>query len=82
MDFEVSNIGIAATVAAGAVSFLSPCALPLVPGCVSYDAGNSSNRPEAAAPDRFGLPLLSLPRAGRVIQIAVGGIMILMGLPW
>lgn len=38
---EISNIGIAAAFAAGVVSFLSPCVLPLVPGYVSYVAGHS-----------------------------------------
>lgn len=37
----VSNIGVATAFAAGAVSFLSPCVLPLVPGYVSYVAGQS-----------------------------------------
>ncbi len=37
--FEISGIGIAAAFAAGIVSFLSPCVLPLVPGYVSYVAG-------------------------------------------
>lgn len=37
--FEISGIGIAAAFAAGAISFLSPCVLPLVPGYVSYVAG-------------------------------------------
>lgn len=41
MDFEISNIGIVTAVAAGAVSFLSPCVLPLVPGYVSFIAGKS-----------------------------------------
>lgn len=36
-----SNIGFATAFAAGAVSFLSPCVLPLVPGYVSYMAGQS-----------------------------------------
>jgi len=38
---EVSTIGLAAAFAAGMVSFLSPCVLPLVPGYVSYVAGQS-----------------------------------------
>lgn len=37
--FEGSMIGFAAAFAAGLVSFLSPCVLPLVPGYVSYVAG-------------------------------------------
>lgn len=40
--FEISNIGILSALAAGAISFLSPCVLPLVPGYVSYVAGNSA----------------------------------------
>jgi cytochrome c-type biogenesis protein len=38
---EVSNIGVLTAFAAGAISFLSPCVLPLVPGYVSYVAGES-----------------------------------------
>lgn len=41
--FEISNIGIATALAAGAISFLSPCVLPLVPGYISYVAGNTHN---------------------------------------
>ena len=37
--FEASSIGLAAAFAAGVVSFLSPCVLPLVPAYVSYVAG-------------------------------------------
>lgn len=40
--FEISNIGILSALAAGAISFLSPCVLPLVPGYISYVAGNSA----------------------------------------
>lgn len=39
---EVSNIGILTAFLAGTVSFLSPCVLPLVPGYVSFIAGNSA----------------------------------------
>jgi cytochrome c-type biogenesis protein len=41
---DVSQISLAAMTAAfaaGAISFLSPCVLPLVPGYVSYIAGHS-----------------------------------------
>lgn len=38
---EISVVGIATAFAAGAVSFLSPCVLPLVPAYVSYVAGQS-----------------------------------------
>ncbi|MCP4564499.1 MAG: cytochrome c biogenesis protein CcdA, partial [Bosea sp.] len=39
---EIASIGIWAALAAGAVSFLSPCVLPLVPGYVSYIAGGAA----------------------------------------
>ena len=35
-----SGIGLGTAFAAGVVSFLSPCVLPLVPGYVSYVAGD------------------------------------------
>jgi cytochrome c-type biogenesis protein len=38
---EISGIGIFAAFAAGFISFLSPCVLPLVPGYVSFIAGKS-----------------------------------------
>ncbi|MDX8512684.1 cytochrome c biogenesis CcdA family protein [Mesorhizobium captivum] len=38
---EISNIGVLAAFAAGVVSFLSPCVLPLVPGYISYVAGRT-----------------------------------------
>lgn len=38
---EISTIGVLAAFAAGIVSFLSPCVLPLVPGYVSYVAGRT-----------------------------------------
>ena len=38
---DVSTLGLTTAIAAGVVSFLSPCVLPLVPGYVSYLAGQS-----------------------------------------
>ncbi|WP_332717518.1 cytochrome c biogenesis protein CcdA (plasmid) [Pelagibacterium nitratireducens] len=38
---EISSIGIATAFAAGVISFLSPCVLPLVPGYISYVAGRT-----------------------------------------
>lgn len=38
---EVSIIGLVTAFAAGVISFLSPCVLPLVPGYVSFVAGRS-----------------------------------------
>lgn len=61
MDFEISNIGIVAAVAAGAVSFLSPCVLPLVPGYVSFIAGRSGGAWQGVeAPRKSAAAILSL----------------------
>lgn len=38
---EISNIGAFTALAAGTISFVSPCVLPLVPGYISYVAGNT-----------------------------------------
>ena len=42
---EASTIGLAAAFVAGIVSFLSPCVLPLVPGYISYIAGQTATVP-------------------------------------
>lgn len=39
--WEISGVGMTAAFLAGLISFLSPCVLPLVPGYVSYVAGQS-----------------------------------------
>ena len=41
---NISGIGVLATFLAGAISFLSPCVLPLVPGYVSFIAGQPDLR--------------------------------------
>ncbi|WP_225769700.1 cytochrome c biogenesis CcdA family protein [Inquilinus sp. Marseille-Q2685] len=41
---ELSGIGLVTAFAAGTVSFLSPCVLPLVPGYLSYVAGQSLHK--------------------------------------
>ncbi len=56
---EISNIGVLTAFAAGLVSFLSPCVLPLVPGYVSYIAG----RTVAEGPNG-GAVALRLPAVG------------------
>ena len=38
---DASTVGLATAFAAGIVSFVSPCVLPLVPGYISYVAGQS-----------------------------------------
>lgn len=39
---EISGVGAVTALAAGAISFLSPCVLPLVPGYLAYIAGNTN----------------------------------------
>jgi cytochrome c-type biogenesis protein len=58
---ELANIGIWAALAAGAVSFLSPCVLPLVPGYVSYIAGGSATAlgPVSRASSRLNAVVMS-----------------------
>jgi cytochrome c-type biogenesis protein len=56
----VPHVGLVAAFLAGLVSFLSPCVLPLVPGYVSYLAGN-------ALGDQGGGPV----RAGRWVTLAL-----------
>jgi cytochrome c-type biogenesis protein len=54
----VSIIALLTSFAAGFVSFLSPCVLPLVPGYVSYIAGHSLRTP--ASPTVTGINFVAL----------------------
>lgn len=56
----LSGIGLATSFAAGVVSFLSPCVLPLVPAYVSYVAGDRLAASEGAAGSRTKLAALRL----------------------
>ena len=49
---DLSGLGLITAFAAGAVSFLSPCVLPLVPAYVSYVAGQSLHGTEMDAHTR------------------------------
>lgn len=49
---ELSGVGLIAAFLAGAISFVSPCVLPLVPGYVSYVAGHSAGAVEARDQNR------------------------------
>src|SRR3989304_4436210 len=57
---DPATLGIIAAFAAGVVSFLSPCVLPLVPGYVSYVAGHSLNERGGAASVRLQAVALSI----------------------
>ncbi|MEY8828838.1 cytochrome c biogenesis CcdA family protein [Sedimentitalea sp. XS_ASV28] len=55
---DISLLGLIAALLAGAISFVSPCVLPLVPGYVSYIAGRTVAG--SAAPPRSRAVWLSL----------------------
>jgi cytochrome c-type biogenesis protein len=57
---EIANIGVLTAFVAGVISFLSPCVLPLVPGYVSYVAGQSLKQGEQQANVRARLATLTL----------------------
>jgi cytochrome c-type biogenesis protein len=57
---ELSLIGFATAFAAGAISFLSPCVLPLVPGYVSFVAGSSLEEMRDGAAPRLQSATLAL----------------------
>ncbi|OGA22330.1 MAG: cytochrome C biogenesis protein [Betaproteobacteria bacterium RIFCSPLOWO2_02_FULL_67_26] len=58
---ESGSVGLAAVFAAGVISFLSPCVLPLVPAYVSYVAGDPSyaTQGETGGRGRIGVAMLS-----------------------
>ena len=60
MTVDLSVVGIVTAFAAGAISFLSPCVLPLVPAYVSYVTGQSVNRDTPRSGER---------EAGRQLRI-------------
>jgi cytochrome c-type biogenesis protein len=60
MALDSSGLGPIAAFAAGVVSFLSPCVLPLVPGYVSFIAGTAAREQGAAVSTRWTPPLLAL----------------------
>jgi len=57
---EIAGISILTVFFAGAVSFLSPCVLPLVPGYLSYVAGRSLDEMQQAAPIHQRLSVVGL----------------------
>jgi cytochrome c-type biogenesis protein len=73
---EISNIGVLTAFAAGAISFLSPCVLPLVPGYVSYVAGESAVNGEA---DRGFLPRLKALALSLYFVLGFSTVFVLLG---
>ncbi|WP_152048524.1 cytochrome c biogenesis CcdA family protein [Aureimonas psammosilenae] len=72
MDFTVANISIVGAVAAGAISFLSPCVLPLIPGYVSFVAGSSGTGAAAASKLRTAILSLCFILGFATIFVALG----------
>jgi cytochrome c-type biogenesis protein len=67
-----AGVGIFAPLAAGVVSFLSPCVLPLVPGYLSAVSGVSANELETAGWRRVLGPSLLFVASFSAIFIALG----------
>lgn len=67
-----SGVGIFAALAAGVVSFLSPCVLPLVPGYLSAVSGVSANELESAGWRRVLGPSLLFVASFSAIFILLG----------
>lgn len=57
---EIAGVGVLLAFAAGLVSFLSPCVLPLVPGYVSFVAGRSLSEARAQHAARARLAAIGL----------------------
>jgi cytochrome c-type biogenesis protein len=57
---NASGIGLATAFVAGIVSFLSPCVLPVVPGYISYIAGQTGQRLDVAIDRRSRIKALTL----------------------
>ena len=58
--FEIGGVGILTAFAAGLISFLSPCVLPLVPGYLSYIAGDTLAGSSYRSPGIVRIPALAL----------------------
>src|SRR3954452_20055346 len=67
-----SGVGLLAALAAGLVSFLSPCVLPLVPGYLSAVTGVSAAELEDAGWRRVLVPSLLFVGSFSAIFIALG----------
>jgi len=67
-----AGVGVLAAMAAGTVSFLSPCVLPLVPGYLSTVVGVAPSDLERAGPRRVLLPSLAFVTSFSLIFILLG----------
>jgi cytochrome c-type biogenesis protein len=69
---SATGVGVFAAIAAGAVSFLSPCVLPLVPGYLSTVVGVSPNELAGAGVRRVLVPSLLFVASFSAIFILLG----------
>jgi cytochrome c-type biogenesis protein len=67
-----AGVGVLAALAAGVVSFLSPCVLPLVPGYLSAVVGVAPSDLEGAGARRVLLPSLAFVASFSLIFIVLG----------
>lgn len=76
-----SSVGFAAAFAAGVVSFLSPCVLPLIPGYLSFLTGFNEPGPrlEDRSPGRVLLPSLLFVAGFSLVFVALGASASLLG---
>ncbi len=72
MTDPASGVGVLAAVAAGAVSFVSPCVLPLVPGYLSTVVGVAPGELGRAGPRRVLPPSLAFVASFSLIFILLG----------
>ena len=72
MIASATGVGVFAALAAGAVSFLSPCVLPLVPGYISAVVGVSPAEIDDASPRRVLGPSLLFVASFSAIFILLG----------
>src|SRR5271154_5960830 len=72
LSTSATGVGVFAAIAAGAVSFLSPCVLPLVPGYLSTVVGVSPNQLSSAGVRRVLVPSLIFIASFSLIFILLG----------
>src|ERR1700730_8853168 len=72
MTDPASGVGVLAAIAAGAVSFISPCVLPLVPGYISTVVGVSPNELPNAGVRKVLVPSLLFIASFSLIFILLG----------
>ena len=75
MTPDLSPVAFVTSFAAGVISFLSPCVLPLVPGYVSYVAGRSVD----AAPSSGARTRLETLRLGAFFVLGFSTVFIVLG---